>query len=319
MLAPTRVGSPWERPHLPAPANPAISTGPDFTSLVQAAVNGTGFLPAGIYYVSGSITMTPAHNVLIGAGDGKTVIICTKGQDLFKWVGAGGVGSVNAFHLSDLTISGAHYAVFANNKGDQLNECTLSFITFRNCVAGFCVQNIFGVDNNYFDHLNFVNCATGILQLPDPSYAGGDTATMTYIDKTVWFACQFIGCTMAANMQAQRTNNLDAFIFCAFNGCSSVGTFSANAALMFAQCDIVNCGTLNSQLVYLVGCVLNNTFLTGDVVGEGLAFSGTGAGFLKPGKVILLNCSPGDVTLPGSLLNCTGTPVPQLLFGSVMS
>lgn len=264
ILNPVRTGSAWERPSLPTPPNPTVNVGAaDTTATVQAVINGNGFLPAGTYVMTGTVTMKPGQ-FLIGAGDGQTVIVCTKGQDAFKWSGG---GTTCAFHISDLTIIGARYGVYANTAGDQLNSCTISHVTFRNCAAGICAQNIYGVDNNFFDYLNFVSCTTGVLQLPDPNYTGGETPTMTYFDKTVFYACQFIGCTKGADMQAiDRPNNLDAFLCSIFKDCGSVGTFLNNYALLFAQCDMLNSGILHADLCYLIDCKLVGTTATGNAI-----------------------------------------------------
>ena len=326
LLAPVRTGSPWERPALPGPTPvpDAVMTPPtgytDSTATIQAAVNGSGFLPVGTFYVDGTILLRKGQ-VLIGAGEGRTVIVATNSsRDIFQVNLGGTVAKVStgAVHLSDMTLAGGAVHLHFNTPGDQANQCTLSHVTFwKAAVAGLSVDMIYGMDNNFFDALNFVNCTTGVLQLPDPNYSGGETPTMAYVDKTVFYGCQFIACGKGADMQAGRPDNLDAFIYSVFAGNGSVGKFSAHNALMFANCDLVNSGLLQSQAVSLVSCNFGGAgpFLTGNVTAEGCAFGGSGAAFMSPGNVVLLNSRPGGMTLAGRLLNCNNGAVPQLLLG----
>lgn len=332
LLAPTRVGSPWERPNMPAPPDPLNgnfkppASYVDSTAAIQAAINKDGITlwPAGTYYMDGTAVTAPGQG-LIGAGDGKTIFVSTKGLPCHRHQGNGGVASGTtpsaAPHYSDFTCYGG--GLIFDHNGDQLTEMTLSFVTIRNAPAGMQAKLIYALDNNFFDHVNFVNCGAGVLQSPDPNYSGGETNTMTYFDKTVWYAGQFIGCGNAADMQAKRQNNLDAFLSCIFSGNVALGTFAANAALLFGNCDILSSGRLSVSgfPVGLTGCYLNGPgpYLSGDVVGEGLIFGGSGAAFVNPGTVVLLNSRPGGMTLAGTLLNCNDNAVGQLLFGSVMA
>lgn len=338
LLAPTRVGSPWERPNMPAPPDPlngkyAPPAGyKDSTAAIQAAINKDGITlwPAGTYYMDGTAVTTPGQG-LIGAGDGKTIFVSTKGLPCHRHQGDGGVASGTtpsaAPHYSDFTCYGG--GLIFDHNGDQLTEMTLSFVTIRNASSGMQAKLIYAFDNNFFDHVNFVNCGTGVLQSPDPNYSGGETNTMTYFDKTVWYAGQFIGCTKAADMEAKRQNNLDAFLSCIFSGNAVLGAFAANAALLFGNCDMLSSGLLSASgfPVGLTGCYLNGPgpYLSGDVIGEGLIFAGTGAAFVNPGTVILLNSRPGVMTFAATaptdvlVLNCNDNAVGQLLFGSVMA
>lgn len=322
ILAPVRIGVPWERPNLtpvPVPTWPGPPAGyHDSTADIQAMVN-AGFIPAGIFYIDGTIKLRN-KDMLIGAGRDKTILWCTRQQDAYSYAGdSDGTPATNgapgAFHICDLTIYGAKNGIHANNKGDQLTDCTISFVRFRSCVAGFSAELIYGVDNNFFDNNDFVSCSTGVAQIGDPNYSGGETGTMAYFDKTVWYACQFLGCTTPANMQAKRANNLDAFIYCTFADNKSMGIYSGSDALMFAQCDMLRSGLLQSQLVYLVGVKADVGQFTGDITAEGCDFGNST--FQNPGNVLLLNSRGSALT--GKQLNCGPNAIGQFLFGGTMA
>ena len=353
MINPTRDGVAWERPTfatIPDPMGARWQTVPagqvDSTAMIQAGVNANGIymLAAGTYYVDGTILLRRGQGV-VGAGDGRTIIIATnRARDIFAVNLGGGFNKVStgAMTLMDMTLYGGGNQLHFNTPGDQPNDCVISHVTFRNAAtAGISVDKIYGMDNNFLDSLNFVNCGTGLKQVPDPTYPAlpaGQTApgcthtlklsvhptampagqrgpladgtsTMAYIDKTMLYGCQFVGCGMAADMQAKRTDNLDAFVSCHFEGNGSVGKFSGHNALLMANCDLINNGgnpTLSSQAINLVSCNFIagakgiGAMLTGDVNAEGCMFQRGGS------RSATIMTSPGD----DYFTNCRSTDMP---------
>ena len=341
MINPTRNGVAWERPMfaaIPDPAGANWQTIPaghvDSTAMIQAGVNANGIymLAAGTYYVDGTILLRKGQGV-VGAGDGKTIIIGTnRAKDIFAVNLGGNFNTVvtGAMTLMDMTLYGGANQLHFNTPGDQPNDCVISYVTFRNAaIAAISVDRIYGMDNNFFDNLNFVNCGTGLKQVPDPNYPAlpaGQTArldgtsTMAYIDKTMFYGCQFISCGMAADMQAKRADNLDAFVSCHFEGNGSVGRFSAHNALLIANCHLVNNGgnpVLSSETINLVSCHFiagakgTGAMLTGNVNAEGCLFRSGGSRsatiMTSPGDDYFVNCQSPDMPLGatnnGLLLN----------------
>lgn len=251
MLAPARVTVPWERPILPAIPDPLGANWNvfpvgyhDSTALLQAAVDSNnGMLPPGTYYCDGTVVLQNGEGGF-GAGDGKTIIVATRGQRLFTPAfGGGQTADTGTCHLTDMTIYGGSSQIDFNDVGDQPTNCWISHITFRNAsVAGINVDKNYGMDNNFFDHLNFVACATAVKQTPDPNYQGGETSTMAYIDKTMYWRSQFLANGRAFDMQAKRQNNLDSFVSCLFRDNDSLGIASGAAAFMLVHCDAINNG-----------------------------------------------------------------------------
>jgi hypothetical protein len=341
MINPTRSGVAWERPTFAAVPDPAGANWQtsragrvDSTAMIQAGINANGIymLAAGIYYVDGTIVLRKGQGV-VGAGDGKTIIIAAnRANDIFT-VNLGGTFNkvvTGAITLMDMTLYGGANQLHFNTPGDQANDCVISYVTFRNAAAAaISVDRIYGMDNNFFDNLNFVNCGTGLKQVPDPGFPAlpaGQTArlegtsTMAYVDKTMFYGCQFIGCGVAADMQAKRTDNLDAFVNCHFEGNGLVGRFSGHNALLMANCDLIDNGgnpVLAAQAINLVSCHFiagakgAGAMLTGNVNAEGCMFRRGGSRsatiMTSPGDDYFTNCQSTDMPLGttnnGLLLN----------------
>jgi hypothetical protein len=77
--------------------------------------------------------------------------------------------------------------------------------------SGILIDSIYAWDNNFIDYTNFYRCKTGIKQRPNMT-KGGDSIGITFLDKNLFYNAQFIENDMALDWQAQRGNNLDAFI-----------------------------------------------------------------------------------------------------------
>lgn len=352
LLTPVRVGSPWEKPSFAPVIDPLgpnwRSTIPvvhaDATAMIQNGIdaNGIFMLPAGTYYVdAGGIQIGNGQGV-VGAGKGKTIIVNTGNNDTFQPdIGISqpghGTAATGSIHLMDLTMYGGAGQLHFHVAGDQPTDCMISFVSFLYAqTAGMWVDEIYGMDNNFFDNLDYLGCGTGFLQHPDPNYPGsGETPTMAYVDKTMHYNCQFIGSPII--MPAARADNLDSFVNCLIQGSSS--TFSGHNALMMANC-VLQGSPINSQQIYLAGVVTDaDSPISGAVDAEGCSFAAPFAqgGYFMQCKSTakygaqngtLINSTFADVTqmvvsIVGGkqtvLLPATAKPAGQLLFGSVMA
>src|SRR5690606_31868431 len=86
-------------------------------------------------------------------------------------------------------------------------------VIFRNQNIGLYFYWLFGFDNNWIENFNFVNCGTGIKNVPKPKDGSQDWEDnwLGYIDKTVFYKCQFINCDSGVSITAERANNLNHF------------------------------------------------------------------------------------------------------------
>jgi hypothetical protein len=251
MVNPTRTGQTWEGPIFAAIPNPAgpnwnqnLSSRPDSTAYIQNLIDTQGIasLPAGTYYISAPLKIGAGEG-LVGAGMHNTVIIA-KSSTIDMIVNRGEAG----LNLADLTLQGGRNGIHHQSPNSttmlQFSTMLLSHVTFRNMAnAGIVIQDIFGWDNNFVDYVNFVNCPSGIQQLPSSTYMGGseETATMCYMDKTVFYGCQFVGCGTAVNLTAKRTNHLNAWVNCLFKDNTAAAMKMQNCkAHLVANCHFIN-------------------------------------------------------------------------------
>src|SRR5690606_11640844 len=154
------------------------------------------------------------------------------------------LGSVQAFTLSNLTLQGGETGVRIvplNYVDDifQLSGNVWQYVVFRNQDYGIHLDRIYGYDTNVLDNVSFINCGIGFYQDPNPSYAGGETEDMSYVDKLMMYNCQFINNNTAISMIATRANNLNSFYNCLFDGNVNVG-YIRNGSPIFANSDFKN-------------------------------------------------------------------------------
>jgi hypothetical protein len=221
----------WKKPVFSTLPNPAgsnwaqnLSLKPDDTAYIQALIdkNNIAVLGPRAYYITRPLELKTGQGIQ-GAGTDKTVIIAkNKGIDII--VGASQVNTdINDqlkstwFVLTDLTLqggkSGIHHSPTGSGKSAQYHRSILSHVTFRNMSdSAIFLESIYGWDNNFLDNINFIDCATGIKQRPDPLYTGGDKPGTTYMDKNVCYRCRFENNSVAIDMPGKRGNGLNAFI-----------------------------------------------------------------------------------------------------------
>lgn len=289
MNATVRTGAPWERPTLPPPADPGgpswnsdLASKPDSTAMIQAMLDsGTALLDAGTYYISAPLRFN-GSSALIGAGADKTLIVAkTPGIDLLTAVDTSKSASVYGFQIGDLTLQGGANGIHLT--GDDVQErqyamFMLSHVVFRNFSnAGVFVDQVFGLDNGVFHDVSFVDCATGFKQYANPAAAPGGPRS-GYIDKVVFYRSQFLRNQRAVQLEAQRADNLNAFVDCvfqdnveyAFRGTSQNYTMMANT-------DLINNGgdPSVSGLPDLVSCYFRADERGVSMVGGVLQIEGT--------------------------------------------
>ena len=328
MLHPTRTGTNWEAATygpVPDPAGPNwnanLSTAPDATAMIQQLIdtssNGVAKLAAGIYYISAPLKLARSHGI-VGSGADTTAIIAKNAT--FDMIVADDPPPNNdgsrRIILANLTLQGGKNGVHLDQAGvgttnpivgakAQYTQMFMEYVTFRNLTeAGINFDKIYGMDNNFFNHFNFINCGTGFKQITDPTYPGGDTPNMAYVDKCVFYQGQFIGNTKAFDMPARRPDDLDAWIGCRFQDNSGGAVSLANnLSPIFANCDFVNNGgtAVIASDGYPVSFVNSrftagangNAMFSGAVNAEGCTFDRTGS----PTATILTTTGSGNIWL----------------------
>jgi hypothetical protein len=154
--------------------------------------------------------------------------------------------SVTRFSLANLTLQGG--GVGLHLKGEDvkgiINRSFISHLTFRNMTtAGIYVdmpvetssKEFNSMDNNLITACNFVQCSSGLKQLPAKGGRGG------FIDKLVMYRCQFIQCGIGLDLPANRSNNNCSYIECRFAENSiAAARLRHNNTPSFANCDFIS-------------------------------------------------------------------------------
>ncbi len=356
MVNPVRSGAIWEGPFFPAipdPAGPNWATNRatqiDSRGLLQSYINDGIRIPSGIYYIGGPLKIK-RNQSLVGSGADNTVIIAmnsTLDMIIADDTGLTSQSSSRSIALADITLQGGKNGLHIEPVGvgtidsggntigvfdgtgtvvcrAQYTGCYINHVTFRDMDnAGIFMDQIYAFDNNLFSYVNFVNCDTGIKQSTDPLYTGGDgkydvhAAMMMYVDKCVFYKCQFINSTATAlTLPGGRQCGLNAWISCKFqDNAGGAAAMTNYVTAIFANCDFINNGANPSGAVlsnnYSVGLV-NNIFnaaentaplLGGPVSAEGCLFTrastNTTVTILKNStsstKVFLNNCDSRNI------------------------
>lgn len=347
-----RPGAPWQIPPFAAIPDP---TGPDWEARrmgmmdERAAIQAMLDAPAGVamleprtYYIGGSLVLGQGDR-LIGSGMGRTAIVALDPSISLvrvEWGDPSGCGAITAgFMLAELTLQGGESGIESSFPGMQINQAVLSHVTFRDMSeAGIFISGTYGWDNNFFDHLNFVDCAFGVHQEginrpADSCYGIGEWSTMSYIDKTVFYRNQFVRCGRAVVLNPTRANNLDAFVETRFaDGGTAIEMHSGNSGTMIASCvfennngnpvvrgpaPLVNCSFVADRGTSMVAA---HADMEGCTFRRGTSTSATIFGDVIPGDVRFtsyVNIAHSDSDMPIGLVEET-VPIGGLYLNNTM-
>jgi hypothetical protein len=238
--------TPWERPTwetLPDPLGSNWKTERigkvDQSSYLQNLIdtNGIATLPEGVFYISSTLKIkVDGTKGIIGQGTGKTVLVGLNDDFPLITLSESATGD-NNFLLSNLTLQGGSVGIHAPDEMDLIAFSDMKYVVFRNQKYGIQLHWIFGLDNCFFDHISFVDCNIGFFQDPNPVYT---FANAGYVDKVVFYGCQFINCNKGVSMFATRADNLNAWVDCKFERNILAIEMGGNNFPILANCDIVN-------------------------------------------------------------------------------
>lgn len=241
---------PWERPVFEPIPNPTgenwmanRSGKTDQTAYIQNLINTNNIaeLEEGIYYIGSTLTIK-SNQGIIGKGTGKTAIVGLK-DDFPLITGENSKGEVK-FYLSNLTLQGGSTGLRIhplNGSQISVSACIFRHLVFRNQNYGIHLDKFYGFDNNFIEQVSFVNTNTGFFQEIDPLYKGvGEAATMMFMDKVVFYKCQWINNTKALSLLSFRGSNLNAWIDCNFDNNKIVAEMRNYVSPLFANCNFTN-------------------------------------------------------------------------------
>ena len=233
---------PWENPTYRDP--PTLSTSLPQSAIgraeIQALLNSQGFvfLNPGVYTLDGPLFLG-RNKMLIGSGMDQTFLVAANASiDLISDDGSGRLA------MSDLTLQGGRhgiYQTYTSGPQMQFTQSVLSHVCIRDMAgSGMFFTNIYGYDNNYFDYVIFYNCASGLQQLATVSGIDSEPR-LNYMDKNVFFQCQWLNCGKALDLVALRASGGNAWINCRFKDNSLYVAQAKNHSPMgFFNCDFIN-------------------------------------------------------------------------------
>lgn len=240
---------PYARPVWETLPNPLPSTWAtdrvgqtDQASYIQGLINANGKaqLPEGIFYIGSSLTLNSGQGI-IGSGTGKTVLVGL--NDTFPLIVLnGGASATVSYTVTNMTLQGGSDGINVPTATYQLSGCNFAYLVFREqSVSGFHLEKCYALDNSFMDNVNFVDCPIGFFQDPDSTPASGDRYSDTaYVDKVVFYNCQFINNGVALSMLADRPDNLNLWIDCKFDNNGLAMDAYYHNFTTFVNCDFTN-------------------------------------------------------------------------------
>jgi hypothetical protein len=318
----------WEAPRLHAVSEmqgrvwqKLRATAPDSREYLQHLIDTANIavIPAGTYYISGPLALRNGQGI-VGAGADRTTIVA-KSADLDLIVGADHYEQkrVTSFSLIDVTLQGGRVGIRHDEggagKGAQFNLTHLSHVVIRDMTeAGISISGIYGWDNNLIDNVTFYRMPVGIRQTPSAWYVSaalnGDVEGMNYMDKNVFYRCQFDEVGIGMELTAKRANGLNACVDCVFRH-NRLGAMRLtwNVSTVVANSDFIANGgdpVIASNLP--IGIVASRfvdgtgkSFLDSDAICEGCRFLHAAGGVTTvgrdAGRVLLVNSESTGVPL----------------------
>ena len=343
-ISTARTDPAWERPTftaIPDPAGPAWNTDLASKTSSRAAIQneintkGIAVLGQGIYYLDGPLTIGPRQG-LVGAGMDRTVLIAMNTS--IDLVASSADSNAVVMLLADLTLQGGRAGIHHTTSGAQYTGMTLSHVTIRDMAdSGIWLENIYAWDNNSIDFLNILNCPSGIKQRAASGTVTDSDPTLTYLDKNVFYQCQFIGCQRALDLRGNRASNGNAWINCLFqNNSVYAASMQSHNSAVFTNCDFKNNGghpmVFAQGQLYMVGCTFDDTDSGVTDYIDGISVSLEGCVFSRQGSstAVITAANPTwiDISNPSNntsyrnhhshFFNCLSTNVPiNLMFAGL--
>ena len=270
---------------------------PDSRDYIQGLIdtNNVAELPEGIFYIGSSLNLNSSPSTLqgiIGQGTGKTVICgLTDDFPLISVNNPDAATTQGSISLSYLTLQGGSKGLLLETDIRLFAFNVWKYVVFRNQNIGIHVDKIFGLDNNIFDHLSFVDCGTGFLNdyvsFPGTSdqveYQNWLDNELGYVDKTVFYKSQFINNGVGCQIRSFRASNLNLWQDCLFDGNGLAANVIGNRHSLFVNSEFKN-NSGNTDYDAVIAC--------GDLSLYSCDFyNNTSAETLYSGKIYMEGCN----------------------------
>jgi hypothetical protein len=323
-----RAVTAWEAPHLRAVSETQgrdwlaqRATAPDSREYLQHLIDtaNIAIIPAGTYYISGPLKLRNGQGIVGAGADRTTIVAKSAGVDLIEGADHYEQKRASSFSLIGVTLQGGRDGIRHDEtgagKGAQFNLTHLSHVVIRDMAeAGISISGIYGWDNNLIDNVTFYRVPIGIKQTPSAWYVSaalnGDVEGMNYMDKNVFYRCQFDEVGVGMELTAKRANGLNACIECLFrHNRSAAMRLTWNVSTVVANSDFIGNGgdpviATNLPIGIVASRFIDGSgksFLDSDAICEGCKFLHAGDGVTsvghEGGRVLLINSVSTGVPL----------------------
>ncbi len=261
---------------------------PDSSAYIQGLIdtNGIADLPEGVFYIGSTIKVNAKAGIyegVIGQGTGKTVIcgltddfplITVYNSDDTVPIARNTQGNMT---LANLTLQGGETGLYFPPEIRLIAYSVWKHVVFRNQKNGIHFKWNFGFDNNIVENFCFVNCEIGINN--DPKFNDGSQQVkdyyLGYVDKTLFYNCQFINCGTGAIISSRRACNLNHFTECNFNGNALALDMRGNLSSSIINSEFTNnTGNEHGELILAGGLSLYSCELYNNSSRYALNFQG---------------------------------------------
>lgn len=189
----------------------------DSSRIIQDAIDkspsGIIFLPKGVFYIGSPIILRGKQGI-VGSGSNQTRLISLNNSDIIQ--PAPGDDGRSSFILSNLSLESGRIGINSSSKlfgNFILQEIFLADVSIKGMSdAGFLVDGIQGMDNNFIDHVDFIENNIGFKQNRSQIYGGNQAAGLNYVDKVIFYKSRFIRNKIGVSLLAGRQDNQNAWI-----------------------------------------------------------------------------------------------------------
>lgn len=228
---------------------PPNQVSPMGRSHIQALLDSQGMvvLDPGVYVLDGPLVLGRQRG-LIGSGMDQTYLVAANPTiDLIidaNTPPSAGDTSQSQLLLTELTLQGGRRGISHSLRQPaafklMFTNSMVSHVCIRDMAeAGWMFEELFGYDNNCFEQVLFVNCPVGFKQLATHTGTEATEPRLAYMDKNVFFRCQWHGCERALELTAIRASGGNMWFECAFVGSKEFVARARNHNnLLFVGCD----------------------------------------------------------------------------------
>ncbi len=252
-------------------------------------------LPPGIYTLDRPLKMgwvwtdlttpglesfTRGHiRMLIGSGKGRTVLrAASSGINLIESahtafnndpMASFSHGGPQSLCMSDLTLQGGRWGIYLTSitgtdgvtLSQQYFDQTFSHICLRDMAeGGVFLDGIYAWDNCASAYVDFVNCPIGFQSIGRPGI--DSTPDICYMDKCLFYGCQWRDCGQGFRLSAGRQCNSNYFVDCIFESITESAIRAQIVGMTIANCDFIHNGGAPTVLNLGSTWVVSSNFTT---------------------------------------------------------